>query len=366
MRYLPLFELCTRHAYYSDGRSPDFVIEPTSETSRLIKNTRCIIKALPDGLRVVTSVKDTGDTFIPFAAGTVLGFEMRIKNPDFALITDPADISTAPSPLYSNAAIAVDEKELELTSNEVWSEETFNVTKPSSAETFVLRGTPIDGVALADFEIVPADSVAAVVAYDAQDKLLSVDSQAASPGDAFIIKYPVYAPMSRGVYARIEIHINNTLPNLAKPSKQPCEFQISFHAKKAKWAYYCLTDLDNADTAYNIIDTPPINEDTPLVFSDANRRDLNTTPDPLDELAVELAERYPSLKQYRFLSDAPVTCRQKARKHLALHVNGIKLPGVLSNPSVRQFSTGNVKVGDIIQQQDWLFEIVKVITNNGA
>lgn len=367
MKYLPLFDLRMRHAYYNNGRSPDFLIEPTHETARLLNNFRSMTKILPDGLRVVTAVKDSAEAFIKIPPGTVMSFELRLQNPEFALISDPRDIATSVSPLYSNANLSREEEtEIELSSKEAWTQETLDVAEPSPAESFVLSGKPIKGVTVENFKLESAGPVAAVVAYDAQDNLISVDSRSASQGQKFTLKYPVTAPIPHGVYALIEIHVNDSLPNIAKPSKQSRQFHISFRAKQATWAYYCVTDLDNADTAYHIVDTPPAEEGAPLIFSDVNRRNLSADPDPLDDLAIELAERYPSLKRYRFLSDAPVACRQKAHKHLALQVNGNKLSGALPNPSFRNFSTGTVKVGDTLQQQDRLFEIFKVLTQNGA
>ncbi|NJN17078.1 MAG: hypothetical protein HC822_12790 [Oscillochloris sp.] len=52
MNYLPLLSLQLTHAYYSDGRCRDLVIEPAPQTRRLLGNYRCLLKDLPDGVRI--------------------------------------------------------------------------------------------------------------------------------------------------------------------------------------------------------------------------------------------------------------------------------------------------------------------------
>lgn len=363
MRYLPLFDLRVRHPFYSGGQSPDFLTKPTTETEQLLRNHRSMVKDLPDGLRVLTAVTDSAKAFIPFLPGVVFAFEMRLKNSDFALITDMHDIAAAASPLYSNASLSSeDDVELELTSREAWAQESFRVAELSNAAHYVLSGKPIEGTIAANFDTQSTGSIPEIVDYLAEDKTIIVDSQSMSPGQVFTVKYPVAAHREQGEFARIEIHANDTLTNLQALTKKSREFHISFRAKQAKWAYYCVTDLANDETSYRIVDTPAEGQGAPLIFSEANRTDLTAQSDPLDDVAGELAEHYPSLKRFRFLSDESVECRQAARKNLALHVNGNKLPGALPNPSFRNFSTVRIKVGDTLQEQDWLFEIVKVLT----
>ena len=367
MRHIPLFDLGVRHSYYSDGKSPDFSIVPTRETSGLLDNFRAMTKPMPDGLRVITTVTESGDAFIPLPDGVVLRFEMRLKNPEFALITDPRDMATSKSSLYTNVNLTGDGgAELELISRETRFKETLAVVEPSNSEHFVLSGAPVEGVSVSDFKLEPSVAVSSIVEYNAQDKLIAVDSRNASPGQDFTISYPVTTPVPHGVFAHIEIHTNTTLQHRNTPSTPPQEFLISFRAKQAKWAYYCVTDLDGAATAYHVVDTPPAGGEAPVIFSNSNRRDLVANPDPLDDIAGDLAQRYPALKRFRFLSDAPVACQQAARKHLTLRVNGNDLQRVLPNPSFRNFSIGHVSVDNAIQEQDWLFEIVKVQTHNGA
>lgn len=363
MKYSPLFEIRLQHTYYNDGRCVDFEIQPDAKTIQLLKNYRAVLIPLSDGMRVVTVVTESGDAFIPFTADIVLGFELRLLNPQFQLVTDQQAFSALISPLYSNATLSGEsEKELDLISNEAWGHETFQVVTPASEESFVLRNKPLEGLTKTDFTIETSGQVSAVATYSEADKLISVDSQMASEGESFTVKYPSKPKMPKGTFALIEIHMNDSLPNLATPQSVPRQFQISFQAKQATWVYYCVTDLENIDTDYQIVDAPPVDEDTALAFSAANRRNLATDPDPLDDFSQELAERYPSLKRYRFLSDAPVDCRQKAHKHLSLQVNGNKVTAALPNPSFRNFSTGRVMVGDTLQQQDWLYEVVKVLT----
>ena len=211
MRYLPLFDLRLQHAYYSDGRSPDFVIEPTPETTHLLSNYRSMTKPLANGLRVITTVAASGEAFIAIPQGTVLRFNMRVLNPEFALITEPQDLANLDSTLYSNAGMTVaDEIELALSTSESWIQETMTVTRSSDNEQWVLSGAPIKGMTVEKFKLSTTGPLPVVVAYNTEDKLITVDCSTASPGQRFMLSYPITTPIPRGVFARIEIHANDT------------------------------------------------------------------------------------------------------------------------------------------------------------
>ena len=367
MKFLPLFELRVRHAFYSDGRCADFAIEPTLETQRLLRNHRSITRRLPDGLRVITAVTDAGNVFIPFSKGAKFAFEMRLENAEFPLFTHLGEVGAQAAPLYTNAALpAPDALELGLRSAEAWFKETLAVSDPSASERFVLGGRPIAGLVAGDFQVESAGSIQRVAGYDENNKLISVDSRSALQGQAFTVTYRLQPVMGRGVWARIEIHANDTLPKLQAPSEPPREFRVSFRAKRARWAYYCVTDLGNAVTAFSIVDTSSSGEVLPLGFSESNRTDLGTHPDPSDPVPGELAERHPKLRRFRFLSDEPIACQQAARKGLEFHLDGSRLPGPLPNPAFRDYSTIRVKIGGAMEEQDSLFAIVKVLTNTGV
>jgi hypothetical protein len=105
MKFLPLFSVHLRHPYYADGRCTDFDIEPTWPTQRLLTNTRCVLKAMPDGLCVLMAVTDQGEPFIPLPQDATWAFHLRLQQPDFVLCTD---LTARPSTalLYTNAGLS--------------------------------------------------------------------------------------------------------------------------------------------------------------------------------------------------------------------------------------------------------------------
>ncbi len=105
MRFLPLFSVHLRHPYYANGRCTDFDIEPTLPTQRLLTNARCVLKAMPNGVRVLTAVTDRGVPLISLQQDATLTFHLRLQNPDFVLFTDLT--ATPPTaPLYTNAGLS--------------------------------------------------------------------------------------------------------------------------------------------------------------------------------------------------------------------------------------------------------------------
>lgn len=100
MKFLPLLELSLRHAYYSDGRCPDFVIAPDAETGRWLEARRCLLRCDADCLRVLTPLDGAGQLLIPASATSTLGFELTLRNPDFPLFTDLSELPANASPIY--------------------------------------------------------------------------------------------------------------------------------------------------------------------------------------------------------------------------------------------------------------------------
>ncbi len=93
MRYSALFDLEVRHSFYADGRCPDFAIEASAATRRLLRNHRCLLRARVGGVRVVTALDEAGQSFLPLPADATLRFHLRLLNGDFALFTDLASIA---------------------------------------------------------------------------------------------------------------------------------------------------------------------------------------------------------------------------------------------------------------------------------
>jgi hypothetical protein len=112
MKFMPLIRLRLQHSYYTDGRCPDFHIEPAADTEKWLKNQRCILKLLADGVQVLTAVNPDNTPFIPLPDTTLLHFYLYLKNQDFALFTDMVQIAAVPDPLYTNLG---SENEAELT-----------------------------------------------------------------------------------------------------------------------------------------------------------------------------------------------------------------------------------------------------------
>jgi hypothetical protein len=102
MKYLPLFTLQLTHSYYADGRCPDLEVEPAPETQRLLRNHRCLVRQLPDGAQVFVATVG-GEAVIPLSPGMTFTFELRLRNPEFALFTDVAPGAT---PVFANPRVS--------------------------------------------------------------------------------------------------------------------------------------------------------------------------------------------------------------------------------------------------------------------
>ncbi len=105
MKYVPLLHLYLLHAYYPDGRCPDFQVEPTPATQRLLNNYRCILQPLANGIRVLTAT-DAGASFIPLGKGMIFAFQLVLRNQDFPLFTDLSALAQSTARLYTNDAVS--------------------------------------------------------------------------------------------------------------------------------------------------------------------------------------------------------------------------------------------------------------------
>ncbi len=361
MKFLPVFDLRVRQPFYADGRCPDFALEPSAATAVLLRNHRALLKPLSDGVRVLAAVADDGTPFIPVARGERFSFHLRLMNADFPLFTDLSDIQALDAPLYTNADLRPkDGVELSLRSRALRFRENLEVAKPASHERLVLHGKPMDGLGPADFKVESSGRVQGVEAYDDIDKLITVDSRSASKGETFAVEYPVRPSLPRGVFADVDIVANETLPQLDRPSDPPREFQVHFPAKLARWVYYCITDIKSDPGDFHI--SGPDSR-SGVTFGDKNRTDLTKAPDPADGVANELAQRYPGVRRLRFVSDERVPCRQAPRK-LALTVDGNQLSTALPNPPLHNYASLQIQVGDRLQKQDALFQVVKYLTQS--
>ncbi len=357
MKYLPFFEIQLSHTYYTDRRCPDFVIEPTAETERLLKNHRCVIRHYSSGVKMLVSVDDSGYPFLPVPKNAVFLFTLRLQNTDFPLFTNLDHLSDLNAPLFSNEGLSdPEDTELKLVSKTASYDETFSSTAPAQHESFVLSGRPLKGLKLSDFKVTGAG---AVQAYDADLGSILVDTRSIAAAKVFTVNYPVMPPLSRGVFAELAIHNNEGLPGEGDSITEPRIFQILFSAKTIRWTYYCVTDLSPSQGAFRITDAG-LSEASRLNFSDQNQQDLDQTPDPGDEIAKTLAAQYPQFRKVRFLSDALVPCRQASNPHLEFHVGENKLSESLPNPSFKNNFILSPTEGRS-SKEDALFQVIKYV-----
>jgi len=347
MKYAPLFSLEIVHDYYADRRCSDFAIEPTLETERLLGNCRCVLKSLPNGLRILTQVQaDTGAPFIPPMEGATFGFHLRLENPNFVLFTDFSEIGLAAAPLYTNNAGST---ELKLVSRETSESERFVVQKPAKKEAFILSGRPLPGTPLASFRVEGVGAPTKPAAYDEASRVVSVNSASAKAGAAFTVNYPTAPQLKPGVFADVEIKYASSMTGGAN------QFQIAFKAKKVRWKYYVVTNKTETRT-----NTPAIEDkEKAIIFDATGRTDLTESPDLTDKVAREIAERYPAMQAFRFLSNDLVPCQETARKSIQFQINGDKVLDALPNPALQNYV---VDVRDS-KKEDSLYHIVKYFTH---
>ncbi len=157
-----------------------------------------------------------------------------------------------------------------------------------------------------------------------------------------------------GVFAEIELQGLDAAWLLGGPAR----FTISLAARRARWLYYVVTDLKDADI--ELID----GDLSPLSFQPSHGVDLRAAPDPSDPRAAELAARYPDARLLRFVSAAPVACAEEPRRRLELRIGGQPLPLRLANPAFT--SHAEFTVDTIPQRQESLFRVVKHLTQSFA
>ncbi len=355
MKFLPLMALSLTHAYYPDGLCRDFWIEPTPATQKLLQNYRCLLKMFPSGVRILAPVTEQGTPFILLPPSLTFTFQLRIQNPDFAIFTDLTELAQIPAPLYTNVNLGPGQPvQLTLASRRAWTTESFMVGQPAQEDRYVLGGCPLAGSPLADFKVEGLGTKGNVKRYEAVTKIITVNSAAAKQGDPFIVTYETTPQRARDVLAEVEIHANDSLPEI---SAGPAQFQVAFAAKQARWKYYIIAD--GSATNFQIEDKGT----SPIKFSPANWTDLNQQPDPMDGMAQTLAAQYPTMQRFRFVSDDPVPCRQMARKSIQLRCNGHQVMGNLPNPALRNFSTFQGIKNGKPSQEEVFFQVVKCFTH---
>jgi hypothetical protein len=100
MKFVLLLELSLRHAYYSDGRCPDFALAPDEATHKLLADHRCLVRIEADRLRILAPVDDASHLLIPFLGTPSLRFDLTLQNPDFPFFTDLDGLPTDSLPVF--------------------------------------------------------------------------------------------------------------------------------------------------------------------------------------------------------------------------------------------------------------------------
>src|ERR1700742_984662 len=144
MNYRAVFSLRLRHRFYAANRCGDFQIEPAARTQRILKNHRCVLKPLPDGVLVITEADANGAALIPFLGNAQFAFHLRLSNPDFPLFTELEDIATKVAPLFVNPrsnqpATAV---ALQVQEGSASDSEPLILPQGETTAVFRLKGTP--------------------------------------------------------------------------------------------------------------------------------------------------------------------------------------------------------------------------------
>ena len=351
MRYLTLFRFEIEHAYYADGHSPDFQIEPAPATQKLLNACRCILKPLPSGLNVLAALDDQNMPLIALPADPLFAFHLRLQNPDFPLFTDLADFNRMDAPLYSNASAATG-GDLSLGSRQAWSSERFAVQQPSSKESFTLGEHPAGNLKASDFTVQGLKGKASLKSYTQDTKIITINTASSEQGQPFAVTYPATPELERGVFADVEIRYDPTPADLSKSANL---FRITFAPKEARWKYYVITDKSDNKTS------PPALEDgdKAVVFDAADLTDLSAHPDPSDDVATSLMDQYPGLQHFRFISKALIPCQKTARKNIQFQLNGEKVINVLPNPALE-----NYRIDTSNSSEEYsLYQIIKYFTH---
>ncbi|MCU0837345.1 MAG: hypothetical protein MUE49_01320 [Rhodospirillales bacterium] len=360
----PLFDLRVTHAFYTDGRCADFAIEPTAAASATMRGLRLICKPAGDQIRVFAGLNPAGQPFASLASPPTLEFLLRLRSPNLPLFTELGDVDGKAAPVFTNSGVAVaDPLSLRLIDRPSRAAETLTVQRPDADETFVLAGRPRPDSTLADLAVAAGGAVTGIKAYDPARRQIRVDSRAAAAGEAFSLSYPVLPPRRPDVFADVAIVVDDALLQASLAAGRPRRFQIPFAAKAVSWCYYLVTTLPTPLAQLRIVDASPGNGAPRIVFGDGGRREVSAQPDAGDAVALDLARRHGGRRIIRFVSDAPVPCRQSPVKNLELHAGANRLFAALPNPGLHNFAALRVAGPSATPAREVLYEVVTVIAD---
>lgn len=154
---------------------------------------------------------------------------------------------------------------------------------------------------------------------------------AAIKGDLALVSAPDAPPRAADVLADVDI----VWPGSAGGAPPLATFSVPFQAKRARWAYYCVTDLAAGGGAeLTIVDAAPPSAGEALIFSDERQKPLDLS----DPVVAHLTRKNPGLRCVRFVSNDPVPCREEPRRSLELRLGADRLSSPLPNPPLRSIS----------------------------
>jgi hypothetical protein len=318
MKYRAVFSLRLRHSFYANNRCRDFQIEPAVYTQRLLKNYRCVLKPLPDGILVLTAAGENDEPLIPILGNVTFAFQLRLLNTNFSLFTELSDITCKAAPLFTNegSRSPAAEVALQLRERTASNSETLVFPKGGMRTSFRLGGNPVDGCPVTDFMLAGLPG-AKIENYDHGKKEITIDVPDDATADRiFTVAYPVRPRRGRGVFADVEIHSNDSI---SKPGGGASEFFIQFQAKEGKWRYYLVTNRNSGNKF--------------VIESDRNFAMF--TPDTSDPLAEALQSRYPRFSLVCFESTDPVRCQEAVIRQIRLKLGNHVIFENLPNPSIR-------------------------------
>jgi hypothetical protein len=358
VRYASAIELRVTHGYTADGSCRAFSFAPSPETAARIRGLRGTLRARPDGFCVLLPLDAQGRPLVSGAAVGELRFTLRLLDAELPLYTDLGTYRLQDAPLFSGTADPGGaEVALALGSASAHGEERRSVPAPGADVALALAGRPRPGARVEDFEL--SGSGVSALAYAEATRQLRVDARQAPPGATFVVRYPTRAALESGTFAQVVLAGPRLLPASSEPLGAPRRFVLELAAKRVRWVYYCVTDLEPQAGALRVLPPAGAAEGAPSFGAPT---ELGAQHDTADPIARGLAVQHPTLRRVRLVSEAVVACRETPRL-LELHQGDVRVRGPLANPSLRSFA--RIALGADAGSDDVMFEIVRHLRGSG-
>ncbi|KAA3661435.1 MAG: hypothetical protein DWQ10_04525 [Calditrichaeota bacterium] len=341
-----LFSLNIKHDFYTDQRCNDFLLTMTPETQQLLNKHRCIPKFHTNGINVFMQVNADNTPLLPFQDGSTFDFTLRLQNTAFGWFTDLTEFKENENPIFRNTP---DAEQLSLGSRTLFATDKFYVDSPEVEDEFTLHDHLAEGLAKDDFVLADLPQ-ATPDRVDLKSKVITVNTVDMDVNHMFSVTYPIKAAIKNNIFSHVQLIFDNSFPEQLNSAKS---YHISFKSKQAKWLYYVISDIDNSSTANQLTIKDNGAEDK-VVFEEVS---VSNNPD--DEIATELKERYPNLHLTAFISEKLISCKQRSKKNLQLHLNNDPVIETLPLPAINNLAQS---VNGQEPPEDRLFHIVKYLT----